>query len=104
MHFNPTKLRRIEAIPAPHFVMGAAAAIAAVGGVDHLTGPMMMLSVFYLIPVAATAWVVGRRAAASLALMAAGTWAFADSIGPFVERKAPIAYVNDLSMLVIFSS
>jgi len=103
MNFNPTLwLRRIEAIPARHFIFGAAATIAAVGVVDHFTGPMTLLSIFYLAPVAATAWVVGPRAAGSLALMAALTWAFADSIGPFGEPKAAIAYVNDLSMLVIF--
>ena len=103
MNFNPTKwLRRIEAIPARRFVMAAAAAIAAVGLADHFTGPMMMLSVLYLVPVAAAAWVAGPRAAGALALLAAITWAFADSIGPFGEPKAPIAYVNDLSMLLIF--
>jgi len=103
MNFNPTLWsRRIEAIPARHFVIGAVVMIAAIGGVDHFTGAMTMLTIFYLAPVAATAWVAGPRAGASLALMAALTWAFADSIGPFGEPKAAIAYVNDLSMLVIF--
>ena len=97
MNFNPTLwLRRIEAIPARRFVFGAVATIAAVGVVDHFTGPMTMLTIFYLLPVAATAWVVGPRVAGSLALMAALTWAFTDSIGPFGEPKAAIAYVNDL--------
>jgi hypothetical protein len=103
MNFNPTLWsRRIEAIPARTFVIGAAAMIAVVGAVDHFSGPMTLLTIFYLVPVAATAWVVGPRAAGSLALLAALTWAFADSIGPFGEPKAAIAYVNDLSMLVIF--
>jgi Stage II sporulation protein E (SpoIIE) len=103
MNFNPTLwLRRIEATPAPHFVFGAAATIAAIGIVDHFTGPMTALTVFYLLPVAATAWVVGPRAAAWLALMAAVTWAVADSIGPLVKPKDAIGYINDLSMLVVF--
>ena len=103
MKFNPTLwLRRIEAVPAPQFVFAAAVTIAAIGIVDHFTGPMTILTIFYLAPVAATAWVVGPRAAGSLALMAAIIWAFADSVGPFGEPKAAVAYVNDLSMLVIF--
>jgi sigma-B regulation protein RsbU (phosphoserine phosphatase) len=103
MNFNPTLWsRRIEAVPARHFVIGAVAMIAAVGIVDHFTGPMTMLTIFYLVPVAATAWVVGPRAGGSLALLAALTWAFADSIGPFGKPKAALGYVNDLSMLVIF--
>ena len=103
MKFNPTLwLRRTEAVPAPQFVFAAAAMIVIVGIVDHFTGPMTMLSIFYLVPVAATAWVVGRRAAGALALMAAITWALADSIGPLGEPKAAVAYVNDLSMLLIF--
>jgi sigma-B regulation protein RsbU (phosphoserine phosphatase) len=103
MNFNPTLwLRRIEAIPATRFVVGAAAMIIAVGFVDHFTGPMTMLTIFYLVPVAATAWVVGPRAGGSLALFAALTWAFADTIGPFGAPKAEFGYVNDLSMLVIF--
>lgn len=60
MNFNPTFwLRRTEAIPAAHFVVGAAAVIGAVGVADHFTGPMTALRIFYLLPVAATAWVAG---------------------------------------------
>src|SRR5690348_7615234 len=98
MNFNPTLwLRRIEAIPAGQFVAAAAAMIVVVGIVDHFTGPMTLLTIFYLAPVAATAWVVGPRAAGSLALMAAITWAVADTIGPLRAPRAPIGYVNDLS-------
>src|ERR1700738_4845348 len=103
MRFNPTlALRRIEAIPARQFVMGAVAAIIAIGTVDHFTGPMTLLTIFYLIPVAATAWVVGRAPAQGLAVFAAVPWAVADSIGPLAKPRAHIAWVNDASMLIVF--
>lgn len=103
MTFNPTLWsRRIEAIPATRFVIGAAAAIVVIGTVDHFTGPMTLLTIFYLLPVAGTAWVVGRTPAQWLALFAAITWAVADSVGPLAEPKAPLAWVNDASILIVF--
>lgn len=103
MTFNPTLwTRRIEAIPASRFVIGAAAAIVAIGTVDHFTGPMTLLTIFYLMPVAGTAWMVGRAPAQWLAVLAAFTWAVADSIGPLAEPKVPLAWVNDASILVVF--
>jgi serine phosphatase RsbU (regulator of sigma subunit) len=103
MTFNPTLwLRRIEAVPASRFVVCAAAAIVAVGTADHFTGAMTLLTIFYLIPVAGTAWVVGQREAHLLAVFAAITWAVADNIGPLAEPKAHIAWVNDASMLAVF--
>ncbi len=103
MTVNPTLLsRRMEAIPAHRFVVAAAAAIALIGVVDHLTGPVVSLAIFYLLPVAAAAWLVGPRPAYALAIFAAITWAVADRIGPLAEPKARLAYLNDLSMLGVF--
>ncbi|MEA2166584.1 MAG: phosphoserine phosphatase RsbU/P [Thermoanaerobaculia bacterium] len=103
MTFNLTLwTRRIEAVRTSQFVIGAAAAIVAIGTVDHFTGPMTMLTIFYLVPVAGTAWVVGRAPAQCLAVFAAITWAVADSIGPLAEPKAYLAWANDASILIVF--
>lgn len=103
MTFNATLWwRRIEAIPPAQFILGSVAAVLGVGVVDHFTGPILSLSIFYLVPVAATAWIVGRTAAQVLAVFAATVWAVADRIGPLAEPKAPIAYANDVSMLLLF--
>ncbi|HWS72027.1 MAG TPA: PP2C family protein-serine/threonine phosphatase [Thermoanaerobaculia bacterium] len=103
MTFNSTQwTRRLEAIPASHFVGAAAAAIVAIGVADHFTGPMTLLTIFYLVPVAAAAWVAGRAQAQWLALLAAVTWAVADQIGPLAEPKAHLAWVNDASILIVF--
>jgi Stage II sporulation protein E (SpoIIE) len=103
MTINPALwARRIEAIPAGRFVRGCAAAIVVIGVIDHFTGPMTMLTIFYLIPVAATAWVAGRAPAQWLALFAAIIWALADSIGPLAQPRASLAWVNDASILTVF--
>jgi hypothetical protein len=103
MNVNPTLLsRRLEAVPAAQIVAAAAAAIALIGVVDHLTGTVVSLAILYLLPVAATAWLVGSRAAYALAAFAAITWAVADRIGPLAEPKARLAYLNDLSLLGVF--
>lgn len=94
--------RRIEALPPLQFVLGSIAAILVIGVVDHLTGPITSLTIFYLVPVASTAWVVGRAAGNGLALFAALTWAIADRFGPYAEPKALIGYWDDLSMLAVF--
>src|SRR6476659_4748319 len=91
MRFNPTLLsRRLEAIPARRFVVAAAMAIARLGVLDHLTGPIVSLAICYLMPVAATAWIVGPGAANGLALFAAITGGIADRIVPVAEPKARI--------------
>ncbi len=95
-------MRRVEATPPDRFTTGAALAIVAIGFFDHFTGPIVSLLVLYLVPVTATAWIAGTRRAHALALLAAITWAVADRIGPLAEPKAPIAYLNDISMLAVF--
>ena len=83
-------------------VAAGALAILTVGVADALTGPLMSLTLFYLVPVAAVAWLKGRGPASLLALLASSTWAFADQLGPRAEPKAPIAYWNDLTLLGVF--
>jgi serine phosphatase RsbU (regulator of sigma subunit) len=102
MHFNPTLLsRRVESIPPLRFVAGAMAAIVVVGIIDHLTGPVVSLAILYVVPVAATAWVVGPRPAFAVAVVAATTWAVADRVGPVAEPRADLAYINDASMFAL---
>jgi diguanylate cyclase (GGDEF)-like protein len=56
-------------------VMGAIASIAMIGWIDRLTGVYLSFSLFYLMPIAAVAWLYGRRsgnACAALATLVAG--------------------------------
>lgn len=103
MKFNPTRVsRRLEAIPAHEVIIAALGAIVLIGIIDHLTGPVVSLAICYLLPVAATAWLIGPPTAYAIALFAAITWAVADRIGPLAEPKVRLAYLNDLSMLGVF--
>lgn len=49
-------------------------AIVAVGGIDYLTGPEIAFSPFYLIPVAAAAWLSGTAMAVVASAFAAAVW------------------------------
>ena len=51
----------------------------ALGAVDWITGPLFSFTIFYLVPVALVAWVVGRRAAIGMSLLCAAIWTVADS-------------------------
>jgi hypothetical protein len=95
-------IRTVEALPNWQFVSYAGVAILVIGVIDHVTGPITSLTIFYLIPVAATAWFVSQRAANVLALFAAMAWAISDRIGPLAEPKSPIAFWNDVSILGVF--
>lgn len=103
INLNPTLLaQRIESISPRRCVIASAFAIAIIGVIDHVTGPIVSLTILYLVPIAASAWIAGRLPANALALLAAITWAIADRIGPLAEPKEWIAYLNDVSMLVVF--
>lgn len=52
----------------------ALAAIVVVGAVDYLTGPEITFSLFYLIPVAAAAWLSGTAMAVVASAVAAAVW------------------------------
>lgn len=77
------------------------AAVVAVGLVDLLTGPEYGFSLFYLVPIALTAWWLGRWPAVAVGVVAAGAWVLAD----FADRL-PDTYLasmwNGFTRLVIF--
>jgi sigma-B regulation protein RsbU (phosphoserine phosphatase) len=49
------------------------------GIIDWVTGPLFSFTIFYLVPVALVAWLVGRRAAVFLSLFCAVVWTVADA-------------------------
>src|SRR5712672_582489 len=54
------------------------ACVAVVGELDRVTGPELALSIFYVFPVAVSAWFAGRWAGLGVALFAAAVWTFLD--------------------------
>ncbi|MEO8303560.1 MAG: hypothetical protein ABI724_05535, partial [Betaproteobacteria bacterium] len=58
----------------PGWTAAAFATIAMVGAVDYAADPAITFSVFYLIPVAAAAWLSGTGSAIAASGIAALTW------------------------------
>jgi len=52
--------------------------IAVIAYFDYITGYIISLMIFYLIPVAISAWWVGKRAGVFIAMLSGATWAFID--------------------------
>lgn len=94
--------RQLDSLPRSRVVVASIAAILTIGVIDHLSGPITSLTIFYLIPVALTTWVAGRRYGNALAVFAGLVWAVADRFGPYAEPRAALAYWNDASIVVVF--
>lgn len=66
-------------------VLGLSLALVLVLGVlDHVTGPELDFSIFYLIPISLAAWFVGRDAALGLSIASVFTLAVAEQLSPSV--------------------
>ena len=70
------------------FVLGALV-ILAVGGMDHLSGAHLSLSIFYLIPVAIVAWKCGRGAGVALVAAVVVVSFAADASHPRPHADSP---------------
>lgn len=53
-------------------------AVAAIGWLDFTTGPEFGVSLFYLLPIAASAWLLGYVPGIAVAVIAAAAWLLAD--------------------------
>lgn len=82
-------------------VAGALGAIAAIGWLDVVTGPDVGMSLFYLMPIVACGWWVGRRAAVAAGVAAAIAWLVADTVTHAPER-ALVSGWNAFTRLAIF--
>jgi diguanylate cyclase (GGDEF)-like protein len=78
-----------------------AMAVLAIGWLDYATGPEIGLSLLYLIPIAATAWLGGVTGAVIVATLAAAAWLGADVM--FRDNVA-ISLWNSFTRLVIYVS
>src|SRR5688500_1449089 len=74
--------------------------VVVIGYVDYLSGPEIGFSLFYLAPVVAAGWFVGRRSAVTIALTAAICWFTADYL---IRVSLGISLWNGLTRLVIYT-
>jgi serine phosphatase RsbU (regulator of sigma subunit) len=89
-------------MPAPVVFAAGLTIVLAVGVVDYVTGPVLSLTVFYLVPIALVAWLLGRGAGTALALIACLTTGVADWLASAAVKRPPVSYWNDASLLAIF--
>jgi hypothetical protein len=75
----PRPLRAISKWSPGGIVALAIALSVVLGVIDWVTGPLFSFTIFYLVPVALVAWLVGRRAAIALSLFCAVVWTVADA-------------------------
>lgn len=79
------------------FLIGA---VGTIGALDVATGPDLGMSLFYLIPVSAGAWWLGRWPGVGLAMLAAGAWLWSD----LLTARSEVSYWNGFTRLVIFNA
>jgi diguanylate cyclase (GGDEF)-like protein len=80
MHERYAAMDRFLTRLAPMQVLAiASAGVALVGLMDYATGYEISFSLFYLAPVALTAWYIGRRSAMAIATLSAVVWLLADT-------------------------
>jgi len=75
-----------------------------VGELDFVTGPMVALMVFYLIPIIFVAWFVGRASGVFMALAATLIWYGAKYLDPGTVNKHWLLLWNTVQRLCLFSS
>jgi len=78
-HLLPKPLQALARWPSTRIVVLAVVLSVALGVVDWITGPLFSFTIFYLVPVALVAWLVGRGTAVAMSLFCAAVWTIADS-------------------------
>jgi signal transduction histidine kinase len=78
------------------------AMLMAIGLLDYLTGAELSFSVFYLLPIALVAWLVGRKSGLVLSFVGAGVWLVAEQWGGNVYSYPAVPYWNALVRLSFF--
>ena len=76
--------------------------VAIIGLLDYWTGSEISFSIFYLIPIGAIAWGVGRNAGVVISFESALAWLFADLSSDNRYSNAVIPYWNGTMRLGIF--
>jgi signal transduction histidine kinase len=81
-------------------VASVLAMVFVVGTLDYLTGHEILLSPFYLVPVAMAAWMVGRGFAIATSILSVGSWLIGDLAA---GAKYPQAFVPAWNAAIILA-
>jgi signal transduction histidine kinase len=72
------------------------------GLIDHLTGPELSLSIFYLLPISFAAWLLGLGAGVATSLVCSVLWLLADLLSGYRWSLAAAPYWNAAVRLGLF--
>ena len=93
---------RLEVAP-KILLLASVLSVGTIALVDYLSGDEFSFSLFYLVPVGAGAWLVGRRAAVLIAVLCTVCWLANDAwLSGRVYEQPWIAYWNAVVRLCIF--
>jgi len=73
-----------------------------VGALDYLTGHEILLSSFYLVPVALAAWTLDRRWAVTIAVLSVGSWVLGDYAAGATYPQAFVPLWNAAIILAFY--
>lgn len=92
----------IDTLPRHTIIVSNIVLVILIGTVDYLTGPNISLSLFYLLPVAITAWFTGKSYGVMVSFISASAWVAADvsSGHPYAYWEIPVW--NSVMRLGIF--
>src|SRR5690242_8875454 len=89
-------------LPRLHLKLAGFATVLILGFIDYTTGPELAFSIFYLIPVCAFAWFVGRGAGIFMAILCGGVWLAAELLDDVSYSHPFIPYWNAVVRWGIF--
>jgi hypothetical protein len=96
-------LRRFERLSRRSALGVSYCLLLAVGLLDYLTGSEASISIFYIIPVSLTSWVVSRRAGIVISIISATVWYNADFLCSPSYSSPLIPFWNALVMFCFFA-
>lgn len=92
----------LEQQPKSRILAGMVALVALVGWTDYATGVEIAFSVFYFLPIAGAAYLVGLRAGIGVAIVCAVVWLIADVAGGHTYASTAVGVWNTLNRLLSF--
>jgi C4-dicarboxylate-specific signal transduction histidine kinase len=93
---------KLGAVPKPKLWGAGLLAVFLFGCLDYITGPDIGFSVFYLLPISAIAWTIGRTAGIVMAAAGAALWLSAELIWKPEYVLSPFPYWNALIRFSLF--
>lgn len=92
----------LEGLGRGRLIAAALAVVLVIGGGDYLTGPLYSATIFYLIPIAVSAWYGGRRAGILVSVVSAAALLVASLLHIQIYLYAEALYWNDAVALGFF--